>query len=70
MPCKWLKENADYCEEVEVGHRAKDDKLKALNKSIRLQLDQVQKLPSCLVKAGKPSDLILTSRQKVHGLKV
>ena len=68
---------ANYYEEVEVDHRAKDPLLKALKKRIRLQPDKVQcqeirkVLPGCLgwehfVVAWKPCDLILTSRLKVR----
>ena len=77
MPHDWLREHANYYEEVEVDHRAKDPLLKALKKDIRLQPDRVQcramrkALPGCLgwerfVEAWKPCDLILTSRQKVR----
>jgi hypothetical protein len=77
MPHDWLKERADFYEEVQVDHRAKDLALKALKRSIRLQPDKMQcremrkALPSCLgwarfVEAWKPSDLILASRQKVR----
>ncbi|GFS12129.1 hypothetical protein ElyMa_006689500 [Elysia marginata] len=77
MPHGWLQQQADYYEEVEVDHRAKDSDLKALKKAIRLRSDKVQckamrkALPSCLgwdtfVEAWKPGDLILTSRQKVR----
>lgn len=77
MPHDWLREKANYYEEVEEDYRAKDDRLKALKNSIHLQPDKVQcqemrkALPSCLgwgkfVEALKPSDLILTSRQKVR----
>ena len=75
MPHDWLRGHAAYYEQVEVDHRAKDPLLKALKKRIRLQPDRVQcrevrkALPGCLgwerfVEAGKPCDLILTSRQK------
>ena len=68
---------ANYYEEVEVDHRAKDPLLKALKKRIRLQPDKVQcqeirkVLPGCLgrerfAEAWKPRDLILTSRLKVR----
>lgn len=74
MPHDWLRKQVDYYEEVEVDHRAKDDTLKVLKKSIRLKSDEVQcqemrkAFPSCLkwdrfVKAWKPSDLILISRK-------
>ncbi|MEW8689143.1 MAG: AAA family ATPase, partial [Candidatus Thiodiazotropha sp.] len=54
MPHDWLREHANYYEEVEVDHRAKDPALKALKKRIRLQRDKVQfqeirkVLPGCL----------------------
>ena len=68
----WLKEQADYYEEVQVDHRAKDDALKDLKRRIRLQTDKVQcqkmriALPTCLgwdrfVEQWRPNDLILTS---------
>ena len=77
MPHQWLRHAANYYEEVEVDHRAKDPALRALKKAIRLQPDRVQcramrkALPSCLgwdqfVEAWKPGDLILTSRQKMR----
>ncbi|MEW8652543.1 MAG: AAA family ATPase [Candidatus Thiodiazotropha sp.] len=81
MPHDWLRavaqQPANYYEEVEVDHRAKDPLLKALKKRIRLQPDKVQcqeirkALPGCLgwerfVEAWKPCDLILTSRLKVR----
>ena len=77
MPHNWLREHANYYEEVEVDHRAKDPLLKALKKAIRLQPDKTQcqevrkALPGCLgwgrfLEAWKPCDLILTSRQKVR----
>ena len=77
MPHDWLREHANYYEEVEVDHRAKDPLFKVLKQDIRLQPDRVQcramrkALPSCLgwerfVKAWKQCDLILTSRQKVR----
>lgn len=77
MPHRWLEKQADYYEEVEVDHRAKDDILKTLKKRIRLKPDdeacqQMRKaLPSCLewdrfVKAWKPSDLILASRKAIR----
>ena len=77
MPHDWLRLAASYYEEIEVDHRAKDPALKALKRSIRLQPDKVQcremrkALPGCLgwdrfVEAWTPSDLILTSRQKVR----
>ena len=77
----WLravaKQPANYYEEVEVDHRAKNPLLKALKKRFRLQPDKVQcqeiqkALPGCLgwerfVEAWKPCDLILTSRLKVR----
>ena len=58
MPRDWLRavaqHPANYYEEVEVDHRAKDPLLKALKKRIRLQPDKVQcqeirqVLPGCL----------------------
>ena len=81
MSHDWLRavaqQPANYYEEVEVDHRAKDPLLKALKKRIRLQPDKVQcqeirkVLPGCLgwerfVEAWKPCDLILTSRLKVR----
>ena len=77
MPHDWLRQAADYYEEVEDDYRAKDVMLKALKKSIRLQADQVQcremrkALPACLgwdrfVEAWRPGDLVLASRQKVR----
>ncbi|MCU7846333.1 MAG: AAA family ATPase, partial [Candidatus Thiodiazotropha sp. (ex Monitilora ramsayi)] len=77
MPHDWLQQRADYHEEVEVDHRAKDPVLKTLKKAIRNKPDRVQcremrkALPGCLgwdrfVDAWKPGDLILTSRQKVR----
>ena len=68
---------ANYYEEVDVDHRAKDPLLKALKKRIRLQPDKVQcqvirkVLPSCLgwerfMEAWKPCDLILAARLKVR----
>jgi len=76
MPHEWLWQNADYYEEVEIDHRAKDETLRTLKKCIRLKPDKVQcretrkALPSCLgwdkfFEAWKPADLILTSRLKV-----
>ena len=80
MPRDWLRavaqQPANYYEEGEVDHRAKDPLLNALKKRIHLQLDKVQcqvlrkVLPGCLrwerfVEAWKPCDLILTSRLKV-----
>ena len=66
---------ANYYEEVEVDHRAKDPLLNALKKPIRLQpkvqCQEIQKaLPVCLgwerfVEAWEPCDLNLTSRLKV-----
>ena len=81
MPHDWLcavaQQPANYYEEVEVDHGAKDPLLKALKKRIRLQPDKVQcqeirkVLPGCLVlerfvEARKPCGLILTSRLKVR----
>ena len=81
MPHDWLRavaqQPANYYEEVEVDHRAKDPLPKALKKRIRLQPDKVQcqqiqkVLPGCLgwerfVEAWKPCDLIWTSRLKVR----
>jgi len=77
MPHDWLKQRADYYEEVEFDHRAKDPALKVLKKLIRLQPDKVQcqemrkALPGCLgwdrfVDAWKPDDRVLTSRQKIR----
>ena len=81
MPHDWLRavaqQPANYYEEVEVDHRAKDTLLKALKKRIRLQPDKVQcqeirKVPpGCLgwerfMEAWKRCDLILTSRLKVR----
>ncbi len=77
MPHDWLRHAANYYEEVEADHRAKDNALKALKRRIRLKPDRVQchemrkMLPVCLgwdrfIKAWKPGDLILTSRQKVR----
>ena len=78
---EWLlavaQQPANYYEEVEVDHRAKDPLLKALKKRIRLQPEKVQcqeirkALPGFLgwerfVEALKPCDLILTSRLKVR----
>ena len=78
MPHDWLRtvaqQPANYHEEVEVDHRAKDPLLKALKKRIRLQPDKLQcqeivkVLPGCLRWAWKPCDLILTSRLKVRDL--
>ena len=54
MPHDWLREHANYYEEVEVDHRAKDPLLKAFKKDIRLQPDRVRcramrkALPGCL----------------------
>ena len=70
-----LRAQADYYEEIEVNHRAKDPVLKALKKAIRLQTDKIQcremrkVVPGCLgwgrfVWAWKPDDLILTSNRK------
>ena len=42
MPHDWLREYANYYEEVEVDHRAKNPLLKALKKDTRLQPDRVQ----------------------------
>ena len=43
MPHDWLKQRADYYEEVESDHRgAKDTALKVLKKLIRLQPNKVQ----------------------------
>ncbi|MCU7879580.1 MAG: AAA family ATPase, partial [Candidatus Thiodiazotropha sp. (ex Lucinoma aequizonata)] len=77
MPHGWLRQKADFYEEIEVDHRAKDPALKALKRSIRLRTDGVQcqemrkALPGCLgwdrfVDVWKPGDLILTSRQKIR----
>ena len=77
LPHAWLREHADYCEEVEEDYRAKDPLLKALKKRIRLRSDRIQcqemrkALPVCLgwerfLEVWKPCDLILTSRKKVH----
>ena len=81
MSLDWLsalaQQPANYFEEVEVDHRAKDRLLKALKKRIRLQPDMVQcqeirkVLPGCLgwerfIEAWKPCDLILTSRLNVR----
>ena len=74
MQHDWLKQRADYYEEVEIDHRAKDPDLKALKKCIRLQLDKVQcqemrkMLTGCrgwdrFVEAWNPGDLILASRE-------
>ena len=77
----WLRADAqrpaNYYEEVEFVHRAKDPLLKAFKKRIRLQPDKGQckeirkVLPGCLgwerfVEGWKPCDLILTSRLKVR----
>ena len=77
MPHDWLREHADYYEEVQVDHRAKEEVLKELKIAIRLQPDRVQcremrkALPRCLgwdrfVEAWQPQDLILTSRTAVR----
>ena len=77
MPHDWLKQRANYHEEVEVDHRAKDPDLKAPKKRIRLQPNKVQcqemrkALTGCrgwdrFGDAWKTGYLILTSRQKVH----
>ena len=77
MPHEWLRDTADYYEEVEVDHRAKDPLFKDLKKQICLQPDKVQcqeirkALPGCLgwerfVEAWRPCDLILTPRLKVR----
>ncbi|GCB74385.1 hypothetical protein scyTo_0003475 [Scyliorhinus torazame] len=73
MPHDWLQQEADYYEEVEVDHRAKDP---ALKKAIRLQPDKVQHremrkaLPGLgwgrFLDVWKPGDLILASRQEVR----
>ena len=77
MPHDWLQEKANYCEEVGVDYRAKDQALKTLKNRIRLQTDKVQceeirrALPHCLgwdrfVEQWRPNNLMLTSRQKVR----
>ena len=81
MPYDWLRavaqQPANYYEDVEVDHRAKDPLLKALKKTIRLQPYKVQcqeiqkRFPGCLgwerfVEALKSCDLILTSRLEVR----
>ena len=74
MHHEWLRmvaqQPANYYEEVEVDHRAKDPFLKALKKQIRLQplMSSVKRYERCfLVASGwKPCDLILTSRLKVR----
>ena len=73
MPHDWLKQRANYYEEVDVDHRAKDPDPKALKKRIRLQPDKVQcqemrkALTGCrgwdrFVETWKPGDLILVKR--------
>ena len=42
MPHSWLREKADYYEEVDVDYRAKDEELKELKRRIHLQTDKVQ----------------------------
>ena len=81
MPHDWLnavaQQPANYYEEVEVDHRAKDPLRKALKKRIRLQPNKVRcqeirkVLPGCLgwerfVEAWKPCDLIMNSILKVR----
>lgn len=39
MPHSWLRQMAEYYEEIDVDHRAKDD---AMIKSIRLKADKMQ----------------------------
>ncbi|MEW8688126.1 MAG: hypothetical protein AB2556_20135 [Candidatus Thiodiazotropha sp.] len=54
MPHDWLRQKADYYEEVDLDHRAKDPTLKALKRGIRLQTNKVRcqemrkALPGCL----------------------
>jgi len=67
MPHDCLQQKADYYEEVEIDHRAKDPTLRTLKSSIRLQPDKVQcqemrkALPGChgwdrFIAAWKPGD--------------
>ena len=76
-PHNWLRENANYYEEITVDHRAKDEDLKSLKRSIRLQDDRVQcqemrkALPRCLgwtdfIERWTPTDLTLVTRTAVR----
>ena len=69
---EWLRNRAQYYDEIEEDHRAKCPELWALKKAIRLQSDRVQcqemrkALPTCrgwndFVDAWQPRDLILIS---------
>ena len=74
-PHGWLRERADYYEEIEEDHRALCPKLRALKKAIRLQPDRVQcvemrrVLISCrgwddFIKVWHPRDMVFVSRKK------
>ena len=73
-PHDWLREHADYHEEITVDHRAKCPELRALKRAIRLRSDKVQckemrkALPSCrgwndFTQVWHPHDLLLVSRK-------
>ena len=76
-PHNWLKEHADYYEEVQTDYRAKCPQLKELKENIRLKPDREQfqimrnVLPLCnpwsrLTQKWNPQHLILTSRKAVR----
>ena len=76
-PHNWLKEHADYYEEVQTDYRAKCPRLREFKKKIRLRSDRYQckKMRAVLTKCLKwneliqkwnPEHLILTSRKAVR----
>ena len=77
MPDNWLKEHADYYEEVDTDYRAKDEVLRSLKNEMRFKPDSEQctkmrkALPNALscklfLERWTPGDLILASRQKIR----
>ncbi|CAG8605323.1 5946_t:CDS:2, partial [Acaulospora morrowiae] len=74
MPHNWLKEHADYYEEVLTDYRAKCPKLRKLKKAMRRKNNRIQSklfreiLPTiekweCLEKEWTPSDRILSAHR-------